>query len=206
MDSENLYRVQREDLPKLEKLLNLCFAHDPLYETLIPNAEIRKKLMPELFHCDMDEFYETCEIFSDSEELNGVLVVSDETKSCNIFRFLYTEAKAVLYTDSFLIKEDPSLHTFYNFIKGGDYLNSNWTDQLHQNRRLHVIYLAAPFQIFFFHCFLFTSFQFLITGESRESPSQLPLHCVKLLRLLQSVCRLHRPPWLSHPTFGVLRD
>ena len=56
MDSENLYRVQREDLPKLEKLLNLCFAHDPLYETLIPNAEIRKKLMPELFHCDMDEF------------------------------------------------------------------------------------------------------------------------------------------------------
>ncbi len=104
MDSENLYRVQREDLPKLEKLLNLCFAHDPLYETLIPNAEIRKKLMPELFHCDMDEFYETCEIFSDSEELNGVLVVSDETKSCNIFRFLYTEAKAVLHTDSFLIK------------------------------------------------------------------------------------------------------
>ena len=44
MDSQNLYRVQREDLPKLEKLLNLCFAHDPLYETLIPNAEIRKKL------------------------------------------------------------------------------------------------------------------------------------------------------------------
>ena len=59
------------------------------------------------------------------------------------FRFLYTEAKAVLHTDSFLIKEDPSLHTFYNFIKGGDYLNSNWTDQLHQNRRLHVIYLAV---------------------------------------------------------------
>ena len=143
MDSENLYRVQREDLPKLEKLLNLCFAHDPLYETLIPNAEIRKKLMPELFHCDMDEFYETCEIFSDSEELNSVLVVSDETKSCNIFRFLYTEAKAVLHTDGFLIKEDPSLHTFYNFIKGVDYLNSNWTDQLHQNRRLHVIYLAV---------------------------------------------------------------
>ena len=61
----------------------------------------------------------------------------------NIFHFLYTEAKAVLHTDDFLIKEDPSLHTFYNFIKGGDYLNSNWTDQLHQNRRLHVIYLAV---------------------------------------------------------------
>ena len=63
MDSENLYRGAERGSAKLEKLLNLCFAHDPLYETLIPNAEIRKKLMPELFHCDMDEFYETCEIF-----------------------------------------------------------------------------------------------------------------------------------------------
>ena len=54
MKSDKLYRVQREDLPKLEQLLYRCFAHDPLYETLIPDAEIRKRLMPELFQCDMD--------------------------------------------------------------------------------------------------------------------------------------------------------
>ena len=42
-----------------------------------------------------------------------------------------------------LIKEDPSLKTFYNFMRGVDYLNSSWTDQLHQNRRLHIIYLAV---------------------------------------------------------------
>ena len=71
MDSDKLYRVQRKDLPKLEKILNLCFAHDPLYETLIPDPEVRKRLMPELFHCDLDEFFETCEIFADSEELKG---------------------------------------------------------------------------------------------------------------------------------------
>ena len=35
MKSDKLYRVQREDLPKLEQLLYRCFAHDPLYETLI---------------------------------------------------------------------------------------------------------------------------------------------------------------------------
>ena len=122
MDSENLYRVQREDLPKLEKLLNLCFAHDPLYETLIPNVEIRKKLMPELFHCDMDEFYETCEIFADSEELNSILVVSDEAEHINMFHFFLTESWATIHTDAFLIKEDPTLATFHNFIKGGDYL------------------------------------------------------------------------------------
>ena len=84
MKSDKLYRVQREDLPKLEQLLYRCFAHDPLYETLIPDAEIRKRLMPELFQCDMDEFYETCEIFADSEELNSILVVSDEAEHINM--------------------------------------------------------------------------------------------------------------------------
>ena len=108
MESDKLYRVQKEDLPKVEKMLNQCFAHDPLYETLIPDPEVRKNLMPELFKCDMDEFYATCEIFADSADL-----------------------------------EDPSLKTFRNFMKGEDYLNSSWTDQLHQNQRLHIIYLAV---------------------------------------------------------------
>ena len=75
--------------------------------------------------------------------LNSVLVVSDETESYNLFHFLLTEAKATLQNDLYLIKEDPSFHTFYNFIKGGDYLNSSWTQQLHQTKRLHIIYLAV---------------------------------------------------------------
>ena len=143
MTSDKLYQVTREDLPQLEKLLNVCFAHDPLYETLIPDEEIRKRLMPELFQCDMNEFYETCEIFADSRELNGVLVVSDEAEPYNVFQYYWSEAKAALHTDSFLIKEDPSMKTFFNFMKGGDYLNSSWTDQLHQKNRLHIIYLAV---------------------------------------------------------------
>ena len=126
MESDKLYRVQKEDLPKVEKMLNQCFAHDPLYETLIPDPEVRKNLMPELFKCDMDE-----------------LVVSDEAEPYNVFQFYFTEAMAALQTDSYLIKEDPSLKTFRNFMKGEDYLNSSWTDQLHQNQRLHIIYLAV---------------------------------------------------------------
>ena len=102
MDSDNLYRVQKKDLPKLEKLLNLCFAHDPLYETLIPDTQIRKKLMPELFHCDMDEFYETCEIFSDSEDLNSVLVVSDETNHAIYSGFFIRKQKQFYIRMDFL--------------------------------------------------------------------------------------------------------
>ena len=127
MESDKLYRVQKEDLPKVEKMLNQCFAHDPLYETLIPDPEVRKNLMPELFKCDMDEFYATCEIFADSADLNSVLVVSDEAEPYNVFQFYFTEAMAALQTDSYLIKEDPSLKTFRNFMKGEDYLNSSWT-------------------------------------------------------------------------------
>ena len=80
MDSEKLYRVQEEDLSKLEELLCRSFAADPLYVELIPDEEVRKRLMPELFQCDLTEFYETCEIFADSKDLNGILVVSDETE------------------------------------------------------------------------------------------------------------------------------
>ena len=47
MTSDKLYHVQAEDLPKLEALLNKCFSLDPLYQELIPDEKIRKRLMPE---------------------------------------------------------------------------------------------------------------------------------------------------------------
>ena len=143
MESDNLYRVQEEDLPRLQKLLTVCFAQDPLYHTLIPDDATRERLLPELFSCDLTEFYQTCEIYSDSSELNSILVVSDESEPYNVLQYCLTEAKALLTTDGWLIKEDPSLKTFWNFIQGKDYLNSSWTDQLHQNQRLHIIYLAV---------------------------------------------------------------
>ena len=143
MDSDKLYRVKKEDIPKLEKLLTVCFAQDPLYSHLIPDEDTRKRLLPELFHCDLEEMFATCEIFADSPELNGVLVVSDESEPYNFFQYYATELHAYLKTDEYLIKEDKSLKTLWNFIRGRDYLNSHWTAQLHQENRLHIIYLAV---------------------------------------------------------------
>ena len=143
MESDNLYRVQEEDLPRLQKLLTVCFAQDPLYHTLIPDDDTRERLLPELFSCDLTEFFQTCEIYSDSSELNSILVVSDESEPYNFLHYCLTEARAALTTDGWLIKEDPSLKTFWNFIQGKDYLTSSWIDQLHQTERLHVIYLAV---------------------------------------------------------------
>ena len=143
METSALYRVEREDLPRLQKMLTECFAEDPLYHTLIPDPETRKRLMPELFECDLNEFYETCEIYAESPELKGLLVVSDEAEEYDPIHFYLTEAWASLKTDEYLIKEDRSLKTLWNFIRGRDYLNSRWTAQLHQENRLHIIYLAV---------------------------------------------------------------
>ena len=143
MDSQILYKVQKKDLPKLQQLLTASFAEDPLYCSLIPDRDTRERLLPELFACDLSEFFENCEIFADSEELNGVLVVSDESEPYHVFQYFLTELKALLKTDEYLIKEDMSLKTFWNFILGRDYLNSRWTDQLNQRERLHIIYLAV---------------------------------------------------------------
>lgn len=38
METSALYRVQREDLPRLQKMLTECFAEDPLYHTLNPGS------------------------------------------------------------------------------------------------------------------------------------------------------------------------
>lgn len=144
METQNLYRVTKEeDLEKLKELLTICFANDPLYCQLIPDEETRKRLLPELFACDLTEFYETCEIYADGPQLNGVVIISDEAEHYNLLKYYLTETQATLRTDGYLIKEDPSMKTFWNFIMGRDYLNSKWTDQLHQDNRLHIIYLAV---------------------------------------------------------------
>jgi len=142
MESDKLYRVKKEDLPRLQELLVECFSGD-LYCQLIPDQETRNRLLPELFECDLTEFFETCEIFAESPDMNALLVVSDESEPYNPLTFYLAEAWAGLRTDEYLIKEDPSLKTLWNFVKGRDYLNSRWTDQLHQEERLHVIYLAV---------------------------------------------------------------
>lgn len=143
MDSDILYKITKNDFNRLDEILTKCFLNDPLYCRLIPKEEIRQKLLPELFECDLEEMFSTCEIFSDSSDLNSILVVSDESEAYNHFRYYFTEILAGLKTDEYLIKEDPSLKTLFHFIEGKEYLNSSWTDELPEKERIHIIYLAV---------------------------------------------------------------
>lgn len=143
MNTELLYRVDRKDEEKLISLLTECFSRDPLYCQLIPKQELRTKMLPEIFSCDLDEMLENCEIYADSEELNGIIVVSDETTPYNPLRYYATEMFWALKTAACLIKEDPSLQTLVNFIRGKNYLNSEWTQRIGTERRMHIIYFAV---------------------------------------------------------------
>lgn len=143
MESSHLYKVKKKDFSRLDQILTECFQNDPLYSALIPDAELRKKLLPELFQCDLEEMFANCEIFSDGPEINSILVVSDESETYNHIMFHLIEMFAELKTEGYLIKEDPSFKTLWNFIEGKEYLNSVWTDELPEKERIHIIYLAV---------------------------------------------------------------
>lgn len=143
MTTDKLYKLGSEDIPLIINLLLECFKDDPLYCTLIPDENLREKALPELFECDLEEMFQYCEIYADSKDVNGLIVVEDETEDYNALKYLTTEAFYTLKTDAYLIKEDPSLKTLWNFIRGKNYLNSNWTNSLDEKKRIHIIYFAV---------------------------------------------------------------
>ena len=143
LTTDRLYPVTKKDFPRLEELLTECFRDDPLYQTLIPDPELREKILPALFKCDLEEFAHSCEIYADSAELNGLILVSDEDEPYNAVRYWFDEVMAELKTDGYLLMEDPSLMLIRNFTKGREYLSSEWTDELNCNKRIHIVYLAV---------------------------------------------------------------
>jgi len=102
--------------------------------------------------------------------MNALLVVSDESEPYNPFTYYLTEAWARIRTDEYLIKEDPSLKTLWNFVQGRDYLNSRWTAQLHQENRLH-IHLSAVGEVIRYA----TSHDLMISLET-HNPDNVPLY------------------------------
>lgn len=143
MKTDHLYRVEKKDFEKLNTLLLECFSKDPLYLQLIPQTDKRQKLLPELFRCDLDELFENCEVYADSADLNGIIIVSDETEPYNPLKYYAVELYYALKTGAYLIGEDHSLHTLWNFIKGKEYLNSEWTEDINTDKRMHIIYFAV---------------------------------------------------------------
>ncbi|SMC57505.1 Acetyltransferase (GNAT) family protein [Papillibacter cinnamivorans DSM 12816] len=143
MKDPDLYRVQKADEDKLVTLLTECFSKDPLYCQLIPQSKIRNKLLPEIFSCDLDELFETCEVYADGPALNGIIIVSDETEEYDPVRYYVCEAFYILKIALVLIREDFSLKTLLRFFRGKPFWDSAWTDELGNQRRMHIVYFAV---------------------------------------------------------------
>ena len=114
---DQLYPVDQKDADKLTDLLTQCFAEDPLYCQLIPQKTMRKRLLPGLFQCDLDELFQTCHVYADSPEMNGIIIVSDETEPQNGVHRRIVEMFASWKTAALLL-EDASCKTLWNFIRG----------------------------------------------------------------------------------------
>jgi len=143
LKTDMLYQLTKKDVPELVRILTECFQEDPLYCHLIPDKEIRKKIIPDVLQCDIEEEMINNEIFADSKEMNGIIVVSDESEPYNPISFYANEAYYALKTEARLIKDDHSLKTFWNFLRGSEYLDSRWTHKLDKVNRIHIIYFAV---------------------------------------------------------------
>lgn len=140
---DQLYPVDQKDADKLTDLLTQCFAEDPLYCQLIPQKTMRKRLLPGLFQCDLDELFQTCHVYADSPEMNGIIIVSDETEPQNGVRRRIVEMFASWNDGGAPAGGGPLLQNPVEFYPGAEYLNSEWTEDLGEAPRLHVVYFAV---------------------------------------------------------------
>lgn len=115
----------------------------PLVLPSDPGPGSTQPALPELFSCDIGQMMSDCQIYADSPDINGLIIVDDESEPYNPLEYYANEAFYSLKADAYLIREDLSLKTLFNFLRGGPYLDSRWTDRLEQDQRLHIIYLAV---------------------------------------------------------------
>lgn len=143
MKAEGLYRLHAGDEEKLKDLLTQSFLTDPLYCEIIPSEDMRRKMLPELFNCEIEDLFEHCEIYADSPEVNAIIVVSDETVASSPVKYYLSELIYCLKAGAQVIREDLSLKTLRNFLKAKDFLLDSWTQRIETDNRLHIIYLAV---------------------------------------------------------------
>lgn len=143
MRIDQLTHLQRTDAPKVARILLECFRDDPLYHKLIPQESLREKTLPEVFACDAGELLENGDAYADSPDVNGLIIVDDDSEPYNLLKYYSVETFYALKTQLSLIKDDSSLKTLWHFIMGRKYLNATWTRELHRKEHMHIIYFAV---------------------------------------------------------------
>lgn len=141
MEVSDLYRIQREDFDAVVRTLTECFYQDPLYRALIPSDGQRLEILPDVFDCDTNEFAQYCDMYAESPEVNGLIMLEDPAEHKGIRKYLAERYFAYL-TEQRLFEDDETGDIAENFRKAKDFLSSDWVKRAGQNV-IHIVYFAV---------------------------------------------------------------
>ena len=107
MDLPELHRLRREDFDAIIRTLTECFFEDPLYKVLIPERAQRSEILPEVFDCDANELVQYCDLYSESPDVNGLIMLEDPAERKGVRKYLAERYFAYL-TEQRLLEDDES--------------------------------------------------------------------------------------------------
>ena len=141
MEIPQLHRLRREDFDNVIRTLTECFFEDPLYKVLIPERAQRMEILPEVFDCDANELVQYCDMYADSPDVNGLIMLEDPAEHKGVRKYLAERYFAYL-TEQRLIEDDESGEILENFRSAKDFLSSEWVAKAGPNT-IHIVYFAV---------------------------------------------------------------
>lgn len=141
MEICNLHKLRREDFEAVIRTLTECFFEDPLYKVLIPERAQRMEILPEVFDCDTNELAQYCDMYSDSPDVNGLIMLEDPAEHKGARKYLAERYFAYL-TEQRLIEDDETGEIAENFRNAKEFLSSDWVTKAGQNI-IHIVYFAV---------------------------------------------------------------
>lgn len=143
MNIQGLVRLDKSYTQRLINLMSESFMQDPLYVGLIPDENVRARLLPLYFESYFKYLFDYFSVYADSEALNGAVVVWDDTCEYSSLRYCADGIRSGLFTALSVIRADDTLKTAWRFLRGLRYLKSTWVKRVVHAPTVHIDYLAV---------------------------------------------------------------
>ena len=138
-----LYQIKSEQKQECARLLSRCFAQDPLFLALLPEAEMREELLPVFFECYLDMTFPYCTYYADSKEMNGVISVWEHSEHFPYLRYLLSSARGWGRFAAAVLRADPSGKTLLHIFRNRRFLSSGWESELPHEAEMHIDFFAV---------------------------------------------------------------
>lgn len=143
MNIQGLKRLDNKELGKVAELLSISFREDPLFINLIPDKDVRQKLVPLYFKRYLETMFPFAHAYADSERIDGVIIFYDDMDQMNRFSYFAAALRSGVLTAWDVVKCDPTLKTARVFLRGLRYLKSSWVHRAVKAPTVHIDFLAV---------------------------------------------------------------